>query len=75
MQKSWLNPRDRKKENRLIYIKRLQAHTPTTCPECGNELTIDNEQIYCQCCGLVTQDSIQYQAGFHFKYPHGLRLG
>ena len=59
---------------RLYYIKSLQAHIPKTCPECNNELIVDEEQIYCPKCGLITQDSYNYQAGQHFKLPHGLKL-
>jgi uncharacterized Zn finger protein (UPF0148 family) len=60
---------------RLLYIKKLQAHTPTHCPECDCELTIDDEQIYCPECGLVTQDSTEYVASIKYHLPHGLRLG
>lgn len=65
-------------DRRLIYIQGLRSHVPHKCPECGTELTVDHEQteqIYCPECGLVTQDSTAYVAGFHIVYPHGLRLG
>lgn len=59
---------------RLNYIKKLQAKTPHECPECNNELTVDDEQIYCPKCGLVTQDSYNYIAGIKYTLPHGLKL-
>ncbi len=68
MSQKWTNPR-------LYFIKSIQAHTPNTCPECEHDLVIEDEQVYCPHCGLVTQDSIPYVAGFHIVYPHGLRLG
>ena len=61
-------------ELRLLYIKSLQSHIPKSCPHCRCELVVDEEQIYCPSCGLVTQDSYNYQAGMHFTYPHGLKL-
>ena len=60
---------------RLIYIRKLQAHIPSLCPECGTELEVDDEQIYCPKCGLITQDSYDFHAGQHFTLPHGIRLG
>ena len=60
---------------RLHYIKQMQAHTPITCPDCGKTLTVDNEEIYCETCGLVTQASTEYTAGIKYTLPHGLRLG
>ena len=59
---------------RLYYIKSIQAHVPNTCPECNNELIVDEEQIYCPNCGLITQDSYDYQAGIKYHLPHGLKL-
>ena len=63
------------KEMRLLYIKSIQSHIPSYCPECHNHLVIDDEQIYCPHCGLITQDSNRFIAGFKFHLPHGLRLG
>lgn len=63
------------KEMRLLYIKKMQSHIPPYCPECHTLLIIDEEQIYCPECGLVTQDSTMFQAGIKFHLPHGLRLG
>ena len=62
-------------DKRLIYISKLKAHTPSVCPQCQTELVIDDEQIYCPKCGLITQDSYDYHAGQHFHLPHGIRLG
>ena len=63
------------KEMRLLYIKSIQSHIPSKCPECHNLLIIDDEQIYCPSCGLVTQDSTMFNGGQKFHLPHGLRLG
>ena len=69
----WLEP---KRKQRLLYIIRLQAHTPSSCPECGHELTYtEDTEIYCNHCGLVCADSIEYVAGIKINYPFGLRLG
>ena len=65
----------RKKEMRLMYIKSIQSHIPSYCPECHTPLIIDDEQIYCPTCGLVTQDSTMFNNGIKFHLPHGLRLG
>jgi len=68
-------PRDYRKEQRIHYILRLHSHIPDTCPDCGEHLTVDDETIYCPNCGLVTQTSSNYTAGFKYHLPHGLRLG
>lgn len=73
--KEWLMTSEEwEKQTRLDYILSIQSHIPSRCPHCHNELTVDEEQIYCPHCGLVTQDSYPYQAGQHFKLPHGLKL-
>lgn len=64
----------RMKNPRLTYIKKLQAKTPTICPHCERDLIVDDEQIYCPNCGLVTQDSYNYTAGIKIWLPHGLKL-
>lgn len=68
----WLKTRA---EKRLIYILSIQSHIKPYCPECGAPLTVDDEQIYCNSCGLVTQDSTCFNAGIKVNLPHGLRLG
>ncbi len=68
MSDRWLHPR-------MYYIMGLQSHIPNTCPECSHELKIDDEQIFCPKCGLVTQDSSEFIAGMKYHLPHGLRLG
>ena len=60
---------------RLVFIESIQSHIPSRCPECHTPLEIDDEQIYCPSCGLITQDSITYTAGIKHHLPHGLRLG
>jgi Zn finger protein HypA/HybF involved in hydrogenase expression len=62
-------------DKRIIYISKLMAHIPSQCPECSTELEVDDEQIYCPHCGLITQDSYDFHAGQHFHLPHGIRLG
>ena len=72
----WLEPKDYQKEQRLLYIIRLQSHTPSTCPECGAELVYEEDcEVYCPKCGLVVMDSIPYVGGEKITYPYGLRLG
>ena len=72
----WLKTTAEKEtERRLLYIKKMQSHIPPYCPECHNQLIIDDEQIYCPKCGLVTQDSMKFIAGVKYHLPHGLRLG
>lgn len=66
MQK-WNNPR-------LFYLHKFIKPVPVTCPECGTELTIDEEELYCNHCGLVCSSSIDYVAGFKIDLPYGVRL-
>lgn len=67
--------RQREIELRLLYIQKMLSHIPPYCPECHTHLIIDDEQISCPACGLVTQDSTYYNGGQKFHLPHGLRLG
>ena len=70
----WLEPENHQQVLRLLEIQKMKSHIPKKCPDCGELLIIDEEQIYCPKCGLVTQDSYNYQAGQHFTLPHGLKL-
>ena len=70
----WLEPEDYKKVMRLNYIKSIQSHIRNYCPECHHKLIVDDEQIYCPLCGLITQDSTCYIAGVKYYLPHGLKL-
>ena len=75
MPDKWLEPGNYNKAHRLLYIIRLQSHTPGTCPECGHELIHDEDcELYCSHCGLVCADSIEYVAGIRIYYPFGIRL-
>ena len=67
--KRWLNPR-------LFYLKTFVIPQPTTCPECGNPLTTneDEDETICTHCGLVTSASIGYVAGIPIDLPYGIRL-
>ena len=72
----WLEPQAYKKQHRLLYIIRLQSHTPRTCPECRHDLVFTEDcEVYCPKCGLVCADSIPYVGGEKITYPYGLRLG
>ena len=70
----WLEPENWKQYMRLLYIEKMISHIPNRCPHCHTLLEVDEEQIYCPKCGLVTQDSYDYQAGMKYKLPHGLKL-
>lgn len=72
----WLmTSEERKQYFRLQYILSIKSHIPNRCPKCKTILEVDDEQIYCPNCGLITQNSTEYAAGIHTKLPHGLRLG
>lgn len=70
----WLEPENYKIYMRLCFIKSIQSHIPSYCPECGESLTVDEDQIYCPKCGLITQSSTTYSAGLKFRLPHGIKL-
>ena len=70
----WLEPENWKQYMRLLEIQRMKSHIPHKCPECHTTLEVDEEQIYCPHCGLITQDSTCYHAGRKFTLPHGLKL-
>ena len=70
----WLEPEKYKKAVRLAYIKRMKSHIPNRCPNCKTPLTVEGEQIVCLKCGLVTQDSYDYDAGMKYRLPHGIKL-
>lgn len=71
----WLCPRQHKIWVRLCEIQKMQSHIPPYCPECGEPLTVDDEQVYCNHCGLVCMDSTEYTAGLKYHLPYGLKLG
>jgi len=71
----WLEPQLNRKYWRLLEIQKMQSHIPNTCPECGEPLTVDDEQVYCNNCGLVCLDSTEYTAGLKYTLPYGLKLG
>ena len=62
----WLNPR-------LFYLKKFVKPLPTSCPECGAELstTIDDDETICTNCGLVTSGSIEYVSLTKIDFPYG----
>lgn len=73
----WLKTtEERKKERRLAYLKTFIKPNSNICPECHGKLTatIDEDEIICTKCGLITSASIQYAAGQQIDLPYGLRL-
>lgn len=62
------------KEIRLNYLKTFIKPQRNICSECGNELTVDEDEIYCEDCGLIASSSIRYVAGHKIDLPQGLRL-
>lgn len=64
------------KDPRLFFLKSFVKPRPSTCPECGAELTTteDEDEAYCTDCGLVTSASNCYVAGFKIDLPYGIRL-
>ena len=62
----WLDPR-------LFFLKSFVKPRPSTCPECGAELTTteDEDEIICTGCGLITSMSIEYVAGEKIVLPYG----
>lgn len=74
MPDKWLEPRKWEQYMRILYIESIQAHVPSKCPECHTLLEVDEEQIYCPKCGLVTQDSYDFAAGTKYVLPHGIKL-
>ena len=72
----WLYKNEYQIAKRLIFIKSIQAHTPSTCPECHADLEYEEDgEVYCPDCGLVVCDNYPYTAGILLVYPYGLRLG
>ena len=74
MTDQWLEPELAKWEMRLNYIRKMQSHVPSTCPECESELTTDDSEIYCENCGLVVAASMEYVAGQKVILPYGIVL-
>ena len=64
--KRWLNPR-------LFYLHTFVKPLPSTCPECGCDLTTteDEDETICTGCGLITSMSIEYVAGTRITLPYG----
>jgi NAD-dependent DNA ligase len=61
------------KDPRLFFLKSFVKPRPSTCPECGAELTTteDEDEIICTGCGLITSMSIEYVAGEKIVLPYG----
>ena len=62
----WDNPR-------LFYLHKFVKPLPTSCPECGNELTstLDQDETICTHCGLITSASIEYVGLRKIDLPYG----
>ena len=70
----WIKTNDeRKREHRLNYLKTFVEALPEYCPECNNILisSQDEDETYCNKCGLITSMSIEYVAGQKINLPHG----
>lgn len=61
-EKKWLNPR-------LYYLQSFIKPLPRICPECEHELTHDEEEIFCNHCGLVVMSPIEYVGLEKIDYP------
>ena len=61
------------KDPRLFFLKSFVKPHPSTCPECGAELTTteDEDETICTGCGLITSMSIEYVAGEKIDLPYG----
>ena len=56
---------------RIRFLKTFIKPQSSTCPECDSELTVDDDEIYCPKCGLVTSASYDYVAGVKITFPYG----
>ena len=74
MTDNWLEPELARWEIRLNYIRKMQSHLPSECPECESELVTDDSEIYCAKCGLVVAASMEYVAGVRIDLPYGIVL-
>jgi uncharacterized Zn finger protein (UPF0148 family) len=57
-----------------MYIQKMKSHIPSRCPKCKTPLRVEDEQICCPKCGLVTQDVYDFSAGMKYNLPHGIKL-
>ena len=60
-------------ERRLLYLKKFVKPLPTSCPECGCDLTTTEEEdeTICTGCGLITSMSIEYVSLRKIDLPYG----
>ena len=58
---------------RLSYLETFVKPLPTTCPECGSDLTTteDEDETICTGCGLITSMSIEYVGLRKLDLPYG----
>jgi len=61
------------KDPRIFFLKSFIKPLPTSCPECGNELTstLDQDETICTHCGLITSASIEYVGLRKIDLPYG----
>lgn len=61
------------KDPRIFFLKSFIKPLPTSCPECGHELTstLDQDETICTHCGLITSASIEYVGLRKIDLPYG----
>ena len=60
-------------EIRLAYLETFVKPQRNYCPECGNALntTEDNDETFCDACGLIVSASIEYVGVLKIDLPYG----
>lgn len=60
-------------ELRLAYLNTFVKPTPNYCPECRHELNVteDEDETFCNHCGLIVSMSIEYVGVEKIDLPYG----
>ena len=61
----------RRKHFRRLTHKKYNKPLPDSCPECGAELILYDDETICIFCGLVCSSPHEYVAGIHIDLPYG----